>query len=71
MPKLIDGLKNLAKIDPLVQCTTEETGEHVVAGSGELHIEICMKELENICLIPIIVSDPVVSYMETVTEKSS
>jgi len=71
LPKLIDALKNLAKIDPLVQCTTEETGEHVIAGSGELHIEICIKELERLALIPFSISDPVVSYMETVSEKSS
>lgn len=48
LPKLIEGLKHLVRIDPLVQCTTESTGEHIVAGSGELHIEICMKELDAI-----------------------
>ena len=72
LPKLIDGLKNLAKADPLVQCYTEETGEHIVAGCGELHIEICMKELEKEhAQIPIIQSEPVVTYKETVTQDSS
>ena len=47
LPKLIEGLKNLAKSDPLVLCTTEPTGEHIIAGSCELHIEICLKDLEN------------------------
>lgn len=47
LPKLIEGLKNLAKDDPLVQCTTEDTGEHIIAGCGELHIEICLKNLEK------------------------
>lgn len=47
LPKLIEGLKNLVKADPLVQCYTEETGEHIIAGCGELHIEICLKELEQ------------------------
>jgi len=47
LPKLITGLKNLAKADPLVQCYTEETGEHILAGCGELHLEICLKELEK------------------------
>ena len=60
LPKLIEGLKGLAKVDPLVQCITEETGEHIVAGCGELHIEICIKELEKLCCIPIIVDEPVV-----------
>lgn len=26
---------------------TEENGEHIIAGCGELHIEICLKELEK------------------------
>jgi len=45
LPKLIEGLKNLAKADPLVQCYTEESGEHIIAGCGELHVEICINEL--------------------------
>ena len=69
LPKLIDGLRNLAKADPLVQTYTETTGEHIIAGCGELHIEICLKELENEhAQIPIIKSDPVVNYKETVTD---
>jgi elongation factor 2 len=68
LPKLITGLKSLAKIDPMVQCFSEETGEHIVAGCGELHIEICIEELKKMVGIPIIVSDPVVSYKETVSE---
>merc|ERR1712151_733352 len=45
LPKLVDGLKKLSKSDPLVVCTTEENGEHVIAGCGELHVEICLKDL--------------------------
>jgi elongation factor 2 len=72
LPKLIEGLKNLSKADSLVQCYTEDTGEHIVAGCGELHIAICLKELEKEhAQIPITVSDPVVKYMETITEPSS
>lgn len=68
LPKLIEGLRILAKADPLVQCYAEETGEQIVAGCGELHVEICLKELENIhARIPIVKSDPVVTYKETVT----
>ena len=72
LPKLVEGLKRLAKSDPLVQCIIEESGEHVVAGCGELHVEICLKDLaEDYARIEIIKSDPVVSYKETVSEKSS
>lgn len=43
LPKLVEGLKRLAKSDPMVQCINEESGEHIVAGAGELHLEICLK----------------------------
>ena len=36
LPKLVEGLKRLAKSDPMVQCVIEESGEHIVAGAGEL-----------------------------------
>lgn len=72
LPKLVEGLKRLAKSDPMVQCIIEESGEHIIAGAGELHLEICLKDLEeDHAGIPIKVSDPVVSYRETVTEESA
>merc|ERR1712000_470652 len=71
LPKLVEGLRRLAKSDPCVQCFTEESGEHIVAGAGELHLEICLKDLEEFCGIPLHTSDPVVSYRETVSELSS
>merc|ERR1712232_1061306 len=46
LPKLMEGLKRLAKSDPLVLCFTAPTGEHVIAGAGELHLEICLKDLK-------------------------
>ena len=65
------GLKRLAKSDPMVQCMIEESGEHIIAGAGELHLEICLKDLEeDHAQIPLKKSDPVVSYRETVTEES-
>lgn len=72
LPKLVDGLKKLAKSDPLVVVSTEETGEHVIAGCGELHVEICLHDLETeFTNIEIIKTDPIVTYKETVTEKSN
>ncbi|KAN0023365.1 hypothetical protein ACTFIU_011535 [Dictyostelium citrinum] len=71
LPKLVEGLKILAKADPCVLCLTEPTGEHVVAGAGELHLEICLKDLaEDHAGIEIIASDPVVSFCESVSEES-
>ncbi|XP_061538811.1 elongation factor 2-like [Phycodurus eques] len=72
LPKLVEGLKRLSKSDPMVQCIIEESGEHIVAGAGELHLEICLKDLEeDHACIPLKKSDPVVSYRETVSEESS
>jgi elongation factor 2 len=72
LPKLVDGLKKLAKSDPLVVCTTEESGEHIIAGCGELHVEICLKDLrDEYAQIDFTVGDPIVSYRETVTATSS
>ena len=56
----------------MVQCVIEESGEHIIAGAGELHLEICLKDLEeDHAQIPLKKSDPVVSYRETVSEESS
>merc|ERR1719465_398843 len=72
LPKLVEGLKKLSKSDPLVVCTTEESGEHVIAGCGELHVEICLKDLrEEYAQCDFVMTDPVVSYRETVTQESS
>jgi len=72
LPKLVEGLKRLAKSDPMVLTLTEESGEHIVAGAGELHLEICLKDLEeDHACIPLKKSDPVVSYRETVQTESS
>merc|ERR1711894_683672 len=72
LPKLVEGLKRLAKSDPMVQCIIEESGEHIIAGAGELHLEICLKDLEeDHAGIPLKKSDPVVSYRETVMEESN
>jgi elongation factor 2 len=55
-----------------VLCYTEESGEHIIAGCGELHVEICLKDLEEeYAKCPIKKSDPVVTFKETVTETSS
>ena len=72
LPKLVEGLKRLSKSDPCVLTYISESGEHVVAGAGELHLEICLKDLEeDHAGVPLRVSDPVVQYRETVGDVSS
>jgi len=72
LPKLVEGLKRLSKSDPCVLTYTSESGEMIVAGAGELHLEICLKDLEeDHAQIPLIKGDPVVQYRETVTAESN
>jgi len=72
LPKLVEGMKRLAKSDPMVLCYTEESGEHIIAASGELHLEICLQDLQNDFMgTEVKVSDPVVSFRETCVGKSS
>ncbi|KAK8127458.1 elongation factor 2 [Apiospora sp. TS-2023a] len=72
LPKLVEGLKRLSKSDPCVLTMSNESGEHVVAGAGELHLEICLNDLENDHAgVPLIISDPVVGYRESIAAKSS
>jgi elongation factor 2 len=72
LPKLVEGLKKLSKSDPMVRCETTEAGEHIIAGCGELHLEICLKDLADDFMkgAPISTSEPVVTYCETVTVES-
>ncbi|KAK3651102.1 translation elongation factor 2 [Elasticomyces elasticus] len=71
LPKLVEGLKRLSKSDPCVLTYISESGEHVVAGAGELHLEICLKDLEeDHAGVPLRISDPVVQYRESVSAES-
>jgi elongation factor 2 len=72
LPKLVEGLKKLSKSDPMVKCETTEAGEHIIAGCGELHLEICLKDLAEDFMkgAPLVTSPPVVTYCETVTQES-
>jgi len=71
LPKLVEGMKRLAKSDPMVLCYTEESGEHIIAASGELHLEICLQDLQQDFMgTEVKVSDPVVTFRETCTGKS-
>ena len=57
----------LLQSDPMGVCTTQECGEHVIAGRGEVHVNSAMKDLrEEHVQCDFIVLDPVVSYRETV-----
>merc|ERR1712032_1668643 len=72
LPKLMEGLKRLSRSDSLVVCCLEETGEHIISGSGELHLEICLKDLQDHFMSgsKIIILPPVVKFCETIINES-
>merc|ERR1711971_1012697 len=72
LPKLVEGLKRLAKSDPLVKSSTSKSGQHIIAGAGELHLEICLKDLKEDYMkgAGLRVSEPVVSFGETIDSSS-
>eukprot|EP01115_Flamella_aegyptia_P013086 TRINITY_DN67_c0_g1_i3.p1 TRINITY_DN67_c0_g1~~TRINITY_DN67_c0_g1_i3.p1 ORF type:complete len:827 (+),score=276.60 TRINITY_DN67_c0_g1_i3:270-2750(+) len=71
LPKLVEGMKRLSKADPLVQCVVENTGEHLICCAGDLHLEICLKDLKDYMGgSELVVSEPVVAFKETITSQS-
>ncbi|MCO5600781.1 hypothetical protein L7F22_054896 [Adiantum nelumboides] len=73
LPNLVEGLKCLAKPDPMVVCTIEESHEHIIARACELNLEICLKDLQEHFMggAEIVVLDHVVSFRKIVLEKSN
>ncbi len=71
LPKLIEVLRTVEKADPSLKVSiNQETGEHLLSGMGELHLEITDYRIVNEYGIPIISSDPIVVYRETVQKTS-
>ena len=67
LPKFVDALRSLAKSDASLQVSTnQETGEALLAGMGELHLEITVYRLEEEQNIKVNVSPPIVVYRESV-----
>ncbi len=71
LPKLIEVLRQLAKEDPTLHVTlNEETGEHLISGMGELHLEVKVEKIRREKGIEVITSPPIVVFRETVTKTS-
>ena len=71
LPKLINMLRSTGKADPSIEVTiNQETGEYLVSGMGELHLEITTYRIREEHKIPISISSPIVVYRETVLGKS-
>ncbi|KAJ7922820.1 hypothetical protein B0H13DRAFT_2230372 [Mycena leptocephala] len=72
LPKMLSGLRSVNKSYPLVSTKVEESGEHVLIGTGELYLDSVMHDLRKLFSeIEIKVSDPVTKFCETVLETSA
>ena len=70
LPKLIEVLKKVAKEDPSIQIEiNEETGENLISGMGELHLEIIENRIKTEKGVEVKTSEPIVVYRETVLKK--
>jgi len=73
IPLLLESLDKLAVEDPnLIIAVDEETGEYLLSGMGELHLEVALNQLKSVISgVELVVSSPRVVYRESVTGKGS
>jgi elongation factor 2 len=71
LPKLIETLRQVSKEDPTIRIEiNEDTGEHLISGQGELHLEVITQRIERNQGIPVITGEPIVVYREAPTTNS-
>jgi elongation factor 2 len=71
LPKLIETLQQVAKEDPTIQIEiNEDTGEHLISGQGELHLEVITQRIERNQGIPVNTGEPIVVYREAPQSES-
>ena len=70
IPVLLHGLEQLVSEDPNLRVTADKaTGEYLLSGMGELHLEIAINRLKSICGVTVKSSEPRVVYMESAQRK--
>ncbi len=71
LPKLVEVLRAVSKADPSIQVQiNQETGEHLMSGMGELHLEITIYRIEHEHGVEVKASPPIVVYRESVERNS-
>lgn len=72
LPKFKEGIIRLSKSDPCLKVELDEEGCYIIAGAGELHVEIAINDLKGFLdTVEVKVSKPVVPYRETITTEST
>ncbi|MCS7140158.1 MAG: elongation factor EF-2 [Candidatus Nezhaarchaeota archaeon] len=71
LPKLVDTLRKMAIEDPTLHVKiNQETGEYLIAGMGQLHLEIALWDLKQRTNIEVVTSPPIVVYRESVRKSA-
>jgi elongation factor 2 len=71
LPKLVEVLRKIVREDPTLRLTlNEETGEHLLSGMGELHLEVKIEKIRREYGLEVVTSPPIVVFRETVTKSS-
>lgn len=69
LPRLIEVLRLVVKEDPTIKIEiNEETGEHLMHGMGELHLEVIENRIRTVKGVDVKSSPPIVVYRETITK---
>ncbi|EFA79966.1 U5 small nuclear ribonucleoprotein subunit [Heterostelium album PN500] len=72
LPKMLEGLRKINKSYPLAITRAEESGEHIILGTGELYLDCILHDLRTMYAeIEIKVDDPVICLSETIAETSA
>lgn len=72
IPKLLEAMEKQATEDPNITVTVDqETGENLLTGMGELHLEVTLNQIKNSTGFNIGVSSPRVTYRESATKKGA
>ncbi len=71
LPKLVEVLKQIGKEDPSIRIEiNDQTGESLMSGMGELHLEIIENRIKSEKGLEVKTSAPIVVYRETVGKES-
>lgn len=72
LQKMVEALRKTTQADQTALFYHDrETNQHVLAGTGELHLEVLLHSVEDVYNVKIIASEPMVSFRESVSMTSS
>jgi elongation factor 2 len=71
LPRLVEVLRQVSKEDPCIFIKiNQETGENLMSGMGELHLEVIENRIKRDKGLDVKTSEPIVVYRETIQAKS-